>query len=151
MVRFPFVPGEPRRYPTSPMFWRTMTRDTSTFIKTTADKAPQRKTNLLDRYYERCGFRSVLFQGILAGWTLLCGACAFLLCVVTFPEQKSELQRTLDALHKREGLDVAAWFFTSFLVPGAVWVLIALPLIICLLYTSPSPRDQRGSRMPSSA
>ena len=25
------------------------------------------------------------------------------------------------------------------------------PLKICLLYTSPSPRDQRGSRMPSSA
>ena len=25
------------------------------------------------------------------------------------------------------------------------------PLGICLLYTSPSPRDQRGSRMPSSA
>ena len=24
-------------------------------------------------------------------------------------------------------------------------------VIICLLYTSPSPRDQRGSRMPSSA
>ena len=24
-------------------------------------------------------------------------------------------------------------------------------LIYCLLYTSPSPRDQRGSRMPSSA
>ena len=24
-------------------------------------------------------------------------------------------------------------------------------LIGCLLYTSPSPRDQRGSRMPSSA
>ena len=22
---------------------------------------------------------------------------------------------------------------------------------VCLLYTSPSPRDQRGSRMPSSA
>ena len=28
---------------------------------------------------------------------------------------------------------------------GAKW------LHICLLYTSPSPRDQRGSRMPSSA
>ena len=36
---------------------------------------------------------------------------------------------------------------------------IILPLIlalaeqlkVCLLYTSPSPRDQRGSRMPSSA
>ena len=25
------------------------------------------------------------------------------------------------------------------------------PECICLLYTSPSPRDQRGSRMPSSA
>ena len=24
-------------------------------------------------------------------------------------------------------------------------------MMICLLYTSPSPRDQRGSRMPSSA
>ena len=24
-------------------------------------------------------------------------------------------------------------------------------IITCLLYTSPSPRDQRGSRMPSSA
>ena len=28
---------------------------------------------------------------------------------------------------------------------------IAPDCIICLLYTSPSPRDQRGSRMPSSA
>ena len=25
------------------------------------------------------------------------------------------------------------------------------PISVCLLYTSPSPRDQRGSRMPSSA
>ena len=25
------------------------------------------------------------------------------------------------------------------------------PVCLCLLYTSPSPRDQRGSRMPSSA
>ena len=27
----------------------------------------------------------------------------------------------------------------------------ATPYKTCLLYTSPSPRDQRGSRMPSSA
>ena len=32
-----------------------------------------------------------------------------------------------------------------------VVALIILFLWICLLYTSPSPRDQRGSRMPSSA
>ena len=28
---------------------------------------------------------------------------------------------------------------------------LMLPGMSCLLYTSPSPRDQRGSRMPSSA
>ena len=37
-----------------------------------------------------------------------------------------------------------------------VWflgILLGGPILagICLLYTSPSPRDQRGSRMPSSA
>ena len=31
---------------------------------------------------------------------------------------------------------------------GELW---GVPVIPCLLYTSPSPRDQRGSRMPSSA
>ena len=30
-------------------------------------------------------------------------------------------------------------------------ILMLLLYMICLLYTSPSPRDQRGSRMPSSA
>ena len=37
--------------------------------------------------------------------------------------------------------------------PGAHTIELRLPKddLICLLYTSPSPRDQRGSRMPSSA
>ena len=35
---------------------------------------------------------------------------------------------------------------------GAVkGALLCMVVTICLLYTSPSPRDQRGSRMPSSA
>ena len=34
--------------------------------------------------------------------------------------------------------------------PDGDGILGVLPLV-CLLYTSPSPRDQRGSRMPSSA
>ena len=35
---------------------------------------------------------------------------------------------------------------------GQYAVLISWAMILtCLLYTSPSPRDQRGSRMPSSA
>ena len=31
------------------------------------------------------------------------------------------------------------------------WVIKWEDRYVCLLYTSPSPRDQRGSRMPSSA
>ena len=34
---------------------------------------------------------------------------------------------------------------------GAVSRALDIPFCVCLLYTSPSPRDQRGSRMPSSA
>ena len=34
---------------------------------------------------------------------------------------------------------------------GNVEVDFYTPKLVCLLYTSPSPRDQRGSRMPSSA
>ena len=37
-------------------------------------------------------------------------------------------------------------------VPGGLMLVNPLPPTgDCLLYTSPSPRDQRGSRMPSSA
>ena len=41
----------------------------------------------------------------------------------------------------------------SLLIGGAVWGLSHANghSMGCLLYTSPSPRDQRGSRMPSSA
>ena len=35
--------------------------------------------------------------------------------------------------------------------PGAVGIFEQFINDVCLLYTSPSPRDQRGSRMPSSA
>ena len=34
---------------------------------------------------------------------------------------------------------------------GLLALAIVASLLVCLLYTSPSPRDQRGSRMPSSA
>ena len=36
---------------------------------------------------------------------------------------------------------------------GDFWALKGIDMKVrsCLLYTSPSPRDQRGSRMPSSA
>ena len=68
---------------------------------------------------------------------------------------QSILQRVFGAKSLKEGqkgMMLAA--FVKFLIP----VIVVLPGIIawnvfngCLLYTSPSPRDQRGSRMPSSA
>ena len=42
---------------------------------------------------------------------------------------------------------LVAWFGAADLSP----ILFVTRLQDCLLYTSPSPRDQRGSRMPSSA
>ena len=44
-----------------------------------------------------------------------------------------------------------AWFLSSLLLPAVISLKKWDNNSICLLYTSPSPRDQRGSRMPSSA
>ena len=41
--------------------------------------------------------------------------------------------------------------FKALLLPYAEWIAGFVLGLLCLLYTSPSPRDQRGSRMPSSA
>ena len=51
-----------------------------------------------------------------------------------FRASKSFVKKQLEALTSN-GTDIEKYF----------------ALYICLLYTSPSPRDQRGSRMPSSA
>ena len=56
-----------------------------------------------------------------------------------------------------EEISLALVAFAEFICPIFValgfWTrFFTLPIIYtCLLYTSPSPRDQRGSRMPSSA
>ena len=52
-------------------------------------------------------------------------------------------------------LSVAAMFKAG-IIPGLLlafaYILVIVAMaVFCLLYTSPSPRDQRGSRMPSSA
>ena len=44
-----------------------------------------------------------------------------------------------------------AWMIGNRLIGAAIVCGIGICFISCLLYTSPSPRDQRGSRMPSSA
>ena len=51
------------------------------------------------------------------------------------------------ALHVNlEELSKEKWSITLFATLG-----VLISTFVCLLYTSPSPRDQRGSRMPSSA
>ena len=55
-------------------------------------------------------------------------------------ETKTAIQAVVDDLHGLAA-DVAAACAVRFYAHS----------MICLLYTSPSPRDQRGSRMPSSA
>jgi len=48
-----------------------------------------------------------------------------------------------------------AYLLLLVLTPLAAWLVeltgVSANPYVCLLYTSPSPRDQRGSRMPSSA
>ena len=41
--------------------------------------------------------------------------------------------------------------FADIIMPASALQLLKAGVTSCLLYTSPSPRDQRGSRMPSSA
>ena len=49
-----------------------------------------------------------------------------------------------------ERVEVGGGFDVAEVVGPAPWIGVDVG-IDCLLYTSPSPRDQRGSRMPSSA
>ena len=57
----------------------------------------------------------------------------------SYYQEGLEVYRDIDS-NFDENLDQYRWIGTA----GTRWG-------ICLLYTSPSPRDQRGSRMPSSA
>ena len=97
-------------------------------------------------YASRTGTRRNLDALRRAGWRLMVSARG--------PLRPERFGYALDngawtAFQRGEPFDVPAFDrAVALLGPGADW--IVLP-DICLLYTSPSPRDQRGSRMPSSA
>ena len=60
-----------------------------------------------------------------------------------------------------DGLEIAGYRIVKKIASGGFSIVylaydedgnaVAIKEYLCLLYTSPSPRDQRGSRMPSSA
>ena len=52
---------------------------------------------------------------------------------------------------KVAGADATEYVLAAIPLGGYVKMLDEREGNVCLLYTSPSPRDQRGSRMPSSA
>ena len=91
--------------------------------------------------------RFVLVAGEASGDRL--GAALISALKARFPE--AEFVGVGGAEMEAAGLD--AWFgLDAFSVNGFVEPLLKLPsLLSCLLYTSPSPRDKRQSRMPSSA
>ena len=62
----------------------------------------------------------------------------------------SMITPAISVLSAVEGLQLAFDGIEHWVVPLSVIVLVAL-FLICLLYTSPSPRDRTRSRMPSSA
>ena len=80
----------------------------------------------------------------------------FCLAVIAFSMCLAELLRLTLAGHKplfSVALSLSKGQYLGLIV-NSLWryfCYLALFYIVCLLYTSPSPRDQRGSRMPSSA
>ena len=71
-------------------------------------------------------------------------------------------QKSISYRIHREASGLFAWFrqtwrerkwfrFGGYALGALVALYFLVWVLVCLLYTSPSPRDQRGSRMPSSA
>ena len=107
---------------------------------------------------------SAVILGLLGGGHCL-GMCGGLMGALTLAipkEQRSRRFRLLLAYNLGRILSyataglligLAGWAVANSPAAMIMRVLAGLLLIAmgCLLYTSPSPRDQRGSRMPSSA
>jgi len=72
------------------------------------------------------------------------------LVIPTLNDDPGELKAMCRWIHDQLGPDVPV-HFSRFYPQYKLRNLPPTPIRTCLLYTSPSPRDQRGSRMPSSA
>ena len=90
---------------------------------------------------------ALLFLSVLVGAILEGGTMGLLgLAVSTLV---GETNLTKDLINGRFGADVDQ-FIASTSASGLFLLMVGLA-VVCLLYTSPSPRDVEESRMPSSA
>ena len=65
--------------------------------------------------------------------------------------QRGHYSFVLFRVHKGIGEDAQKWFLSSYGMETENFTTLLRNKYACLLYTSPSPRDMRRSRMPSSA
>ena len=100
------------------------------------------------------GTYTFLMMAIIFLPLILCGRFAFLSLFAPNIDTSLYLMRELAVKMFLWGLTVAISQIVTQATGNTIWTYVICGLYmltICLLYTSPSPRDQRGSRMPSSA
>ena len=87
----------------------------------------------------------IILLWLLGGVLALCGALAYAELGAAYPRSGGEYNFVGEVFHPAGGF-VSGWISVTlgFSAPIAL-------VSICLLYTSPSPRDLSTSRMPSSA
>ena len=93
---------------------------------------------------------------LLSLWLARFGGVLLVVCAVLIAAEV--VLRNITSAIKLHSFELSIYGFATALAFGFGHVLLARAHIridilygSCLLYTSPSPRDQRGSRMPSSA
>ena len=103
------------------------------------------------QFFNLPGGKGYLFRVIGFGTLLL--SAAFVLLGIPIVKAYVSMFRLMMELDLAEELSDAEEMEAMMKVMAPIFASMGFffLLYICLLYTSPSPRDQRGSRMPSSA
>ena len=85
--------------------------------------------------------RQLNYKHLKQGFSLLEVVISLLIVSITFLAYSQLIDQNLKAQDLKQ----------TFVEESNLKANLLTLYVICLLYTSPSPRDQRGSRMPSSA
>ena len=121
----------------------------------------QRYLHLMVAISLQCGSRAAFRRAYVA--LLPCYCRTRTLLVMSYQEISLRLTQPKSALSAQDLQTKVVVFMSK--IPDKLRIVVIVPSLdgndlsepewayrwVCLLYTSPSPRDQRGSRMPSSA